>query len=276
MQIVTLLSDFGSGSPYPAQMKAAVAGLCHATLIDISHDVRRHDVRMGAYLLASVAPHAPAGTVHLAVVDPGVGTARRPLIVIAGGQFFVGPDNGLLIPAARRVGNPRVFEITAPEILRPDTSTTFHGRDIFAPAAGRLAGGMPPDALGRPALTWVNLEFGTGRRNGEVITGEIIYVDPFGNLVTNIPTSLLKADLAPVTLTLRRRMFQGVTGRTYGDLAIGAVGIVPGSDGMLEIAVREGDAAAYTGTSAGHSIVIRLERGRLRRGKQLQTGRKGK
>lgn len=142
MQIVTLLSDFGSGSPYPAQMKAAVAGLCHATLIDISHDVRRHDVRMGAYLLASVAPHAPAGTVHLAVVDPGVGTARRPLIVIAGGQFFVGPDNGLLIPAARRVGNPRVFEITAPEILRPDTSTTFHGRDIFAPAAGRLAG--PP------------------------------------------------------------------------------------------------------------------------------------
>ena len=274
MQIVTLLSDFGSGSPYPAQMKAAVASVCDATFIDISHDVRRHDVRMGAYLLASVASRTPAGTVHLGVVDPGVGTARRPLIVIAGGQYFVGPDNGLLLPAAKRLGRPRGYEITAPEILQAGVSTTFHGRDIFAPAAGRLARGMPADVLGRPAGKWMDLEFGTGRRDGGVISGEVIYVDAFGNLITNIPVSLLNWERAPMTVTVRRRSFRAAVGRTYGDLERGIVGVVPGSDGMLEIALRDGDAAGRTGASAGAGVVIRLQQDRVQPGKVPQTRRR--
>src|SRR3970282_2263148 len=135
MRILTLLSDFGSRSPYPAAMKAVVAARVDAQFVDISHDVRRHDVREGAFPLASVAPFCPTGTVHLAVVDPGVGTARRPLIVVSGGQTFVGPDNGLLIPAARRLGTAAVFEISDPAILGERISSTFHGRDVFAPAA---------------------------------------------------------------------------------------------------------------------------------------------
>lgn len=276
MPIVTFLSDFGSNSPYPAQTKVVVAGLCDATFIDISHDVRRHDIRMGAYLLASVASRTPAGTVHLAVVDPGVGTVRRPLIVIAGGQYFVGPDNGLLLPAARRLGRPSVHEITAPEILQADVSTTFHGRDVFAPAAGRLARGTPADVLGRPTESWVDLEFGTGRRDGGVISGEVIFVDAFGNLITNIPVSLLNREHAAVTVTVRRRSFRAAAGRTYGELERGTVGVVPGSDGMLEIAVREGDAAVRTGASAGHTIVIRLQQGRFRPGKRPPSERKRK
>src|SRR2546427_3636916 len=144
--IITLLSDFGSGSPYPAQMKVVLASSCEAVLIDITHDVPRHDVRAGAYLLAAVARTTPAGTVHLAVVDPGVGTTRRPLLVASGGQGFIGPDNGLLLPAAKRGGRPPAVEIIAPEVLQSVSSSTFHGRDIFAPLAPRRVRRTPPQA----------------------------------------------------------------------------------------------------------------------------------
>src|SRR3972149_4463996 len=167
MRILTLLSDFGARSPYPAAMKAVVAARVDAQFVDISHDVRRHDVREGAFLLASVAPFCPTGTVHLAVVDPGVGTARRPLVVVAGGQCFVGPDNGLLLPAAHRLGTPQAYHLHSAVGLR-SASTTFHGRDLFAPAAARLLRGEPAARLGRPiddpvALTWPR---GGGRRAG--------------------------------------------------------------------------------------------------------------
>ncbi|MGH8244811.1 MAG: SAM hydrolase/SAM-dependent halogenase family protein, partial [Gammaproteobacteria bacterium] len=153
-------------------------------------------------------------------------------------------------------------------------STTFHGRDIFAPAAGRLARGMPADVLGRPAGTWVDLGFGMGRRDGGVISGEVIYVDAFGNLITNIPASLLNRERAPMTVTVRRRSFRAAAVRTYGDLERGIVGVVPGSDGMLEIALREGDAAGRTGASAGERVVIRLQQGRFQPGKVPQTRRR--
>src|SRR5712691_13346055 len=136
--VVTLLTDFGSSSPYPAEMKAVLASSCEAVLIDITHDVPRHDVRTGAYLLAAVAPTTPAGTVHLAVVDPGVGTARHPLIVTGGGQFFVGPDNGLLLPAAKRLGGPQVFHMNAQGIGGEQVSPMFHGRDLFGLVSRRL------------------------------------------------------------------------------------------------------------------------------------------
>src|SRR5205809_5395700 len=114
--IVTLLSDFGSESPYPAQMKAVLASSCDAVLINITHDIPRHDVRAGAYVLSAVARTTPAGTVHLAVVDPGVGTTRRPLIVASGGQCFVGPDTGLMLTAAKRVGRPHEYVIKTQEV----------------------------------------------------------------------------------------------------------------------------------------------------------------
>src|SRR3989475_13213903 len=136
--IVTLLSDFGSGSPYPGQMKAVLASSCDAVFVDITHDIPRHDIRAGAYVLSAVARTTPAGTVHLAVVDPGVGTTRRPLIVASGGQCFVGPGNGLLLPAAQRGGRPPAYAIHAPEILRSVGSSTFPRPDLFAPVSPQL------------------------------------------------------------------------------------------------------------------------------------------
>lgn len=254
--IVTLLSDFGSTSPYPAAMKAVIAGLCDATLIDITHDVRRHDVRMGAYLLAAVAPWLPAGTVHLAVVDPDVGTARRALIVQAGGQWFVGPDNGLLLPAARRVGLPRIFEITAREIRTSVVSSTFHGRDVFAPIAGRLAVGTPAEVLGTPIDEYADLDFGSGRRHGDVLRGSISYIDPFGNLVTNISSELLEGFGKSVQVRVGRRVRAARIVRTYGEVARGDLAVVPGSDGLVEIALREGSAAADLGASAEAAISV--------------------
>ena len=254
---VTLLSDFGSGSPYPAQMKAILASWCEAVLIDITHDVPRHDVRTGAYLLAAVARTTPAGTVHLAVVDPGVGTTRRPLLVASGGQVFIGPDNGLLLPAAKRVGRPQAFEIIAPEILQSVSSSTFHGRDIFAPLAARLVRGTPPQALGRAVEDFVDLTLEVGRRAGNALRGEVLHVDTFGNLITNIPAGELGRDGTVIRLTVGRRRARAAAARTYGDVARGDIAVVPGSDGLLEIAVREGSAAEHF--AAGRATRVRME-----------------
>src|SRR5258708_25293741 len=130
-------------------MKEVLGSCCDAVFIDIPPDVPRHDVRTGAYLIAAVAPTTPAGTVHPAVVDPGVGTARHPLIVTGGGQFFVGPDNGLLLPPAKRLGGPRGFQMNGPSIRGEKVSTTFHARDPFAPAAAPPAAGPAPPTHGR-------------------------------------------------------------------------------------------------------------------------------
>lgn len=257
MGIVTLLSDFGSSSPYPAAMKAVLARRSGHTLIDISHDIPRHDIRAGAFLLYSAAPNFPAGTVHLAVVDPGVGTARRPLIIVSGGQFFVGPDNGLLIPAARRVGTPAVYEITDPSLIRPGISSTFHGRDVFAPAAGLLVEGTPPDAVALRRREYVDLDFGVGRRINGALRGQVIYVDAFGNLVTNIPAGLLEGAGRPVRILVGRRRGVGRFAGTYGGAARAGIVVVGGSEGLIEIAVREGSAAKRFGAAAG--ALVRIE-----------------
>ncbi|HEY3248592.1 MAG TPA: SAM-dependent chlorinase/fluorinase [bacterium] len=254
--IVTLLSDFGSASPYPAAMKAVLARRSGATLIDISHDVPRHDVQAGAFLLYSAAPNFLAGTVHLAVVDPGVGTTRRPLIVVSGGQTFVGPDNGLLIPAARRLGTPTAFEISDAAILGEGISSTFHGRDVFAPAAAVLTQGTPPSTIALPVADVVNLDFGTGRRINDGLAGHVIYVDAFGNLVTNIPNALLEGYRGPVEIRVGRRRGTGQVVRTYGDVKQTRIAVLAGSDGWVEIAIREGHAATRFGAAAGTSVAV--------------------
>jgi S-adenosylmethionine hydrolase len=193
--------------------------------------------------------------VHLAVVDPGVGTQRRPLIVAAGGQWFVGPDNGLLMPAAHRLGSARAYEITAPDIIRAGVSPTFHGRDIFAPAAARLARGAPPDALGGAVGECAGLDFGTGHQEGPALVGRIIYVDAFGNLVTNIPAELLSTGMA-VRLAVGRRTANGATAGTYGDVSAGTVAAVRGSDGFVEVAVREGSARIRFDAACGSPVRI--------------------
>ncbi len=265
MRILTFLSDFGGGSPYPAAMKAAAAAICEAVFIDISHDVPPQSIRGGAYLLWSVAPAFPSGTVHCAVVDPGVGTDRAPLAVVSGGQVFVGPDNGLLMPAARRVGSPTVFRLTNAAYWRTPVSATFHGRDVFAPASAHLAAGTAPEAMGEATEQFVDLVFppGGGRPPGgssaHGLVGEILWIDRFGNLITTIPGTLL----APlrlgraVVVEIGPASLHATTARTFGDVPPGAAVAVVGSDGLVEVAVNGGSAAAQTGASLGSEVRIR-------------------
>lgn len=256
-RLVTLLSDFGSSSPYPAQMRLTLATLADAVLVEITHDVPRHDVRTGAYLLRAAASQAPAGAIHLAVVDPGVGTTRRALIVQSGGQCFVGPDNGLLMPAAREAGVPRAFAITDETLIRGIRSSTFHGRDLFAPAAALLARGTPAAALGPPATELMDLDLGRGDRIGRMLRGSVLYVDPFGNVVTNIPADLLPPLGRRIEVQSGRRRIRGMVRGAYGEALRGALMIVSGSGETVEIAVREGHAARRLAVRTGATVTIR-------------------
>lgn len=267
-RIITFLSDFGSAGGYPAAMKAVAASLSEARLIDITHDIERHNIREGAFVLWMVVPYFPKGTVHCAVVDPGVGTQRRGLIIKVGGQFFVGPDNGLLIPAAQRVhkltssqvGKLEIYSITNEEYLRSEISNTFHGRDIFAPVAAHLANGIHPQKIGRRIDECVKLSFGEGVRRGDVLLGEIIYIDSFGNAITNIVGDLLKqiAEFGDSLVFEATRKAVGVKFlRAYGFADEGELFLTIGSHGNIEIAKNLGSAAQELRLKAGESVAIR-------------------
>lgn len=256
MSIITLLTDFGSSSPYAAQMKAVLLGLCRATIVDITHDAPPHDITHAAYLLRAAAPAFPAGTIHLAVVDPGVGTPRQPLAVASGGQFFVGPDNGLLGPAARASDQARAFVIDVDRFARRPLSSTFHGRDVFAPVAAALANGLPIEAVGPPAASLVELPWEPAARGPGWLRGRLLYCDRFGNLVTNIPGTWLNDVPRRLILQSPRGRIPIRRGRTYADGAEGAPVAIVGSDGMVEIAVFAGRAAEALGLEAGDELVL--------------------
>ena len=248
MAIVSLLSDFGVADPWVGVMKARVlAQAPSASLVDLTHAVPPGDVRAGAFLLAQAFAWFPEGSVHLAVVDPGVGTRRRAIAVEAGGAFFVGPDNGLfaLALAGRRVRRAVVLPVP------PRASPTFHGRDVFAPAAGRLAAGTSIESLGRPAGRLRALDWPRPRRRGADTVGEIVHVDHFGNLVTNLRT-VDRGELVAGNSFRTRRIL-----RTYGDAHHGEPLALRGSHGFLEIAVRDGSAAAQLGLARGDKILVR-------------------
>lgn len=256
MSIITLLTDFGSGSPYQAEMKGVLLASCRATVVDVTHDVPPRDIARGAYLLAAVARTFPTGTVHLAVVDPGVGTARQPLAIASGGQFFVGPDNGLLMPAARALGVVRSFAIDATAFARRPLSATFHGRDLFVPAAAALAAGLPIERLGRPASPPVELPADTPERSAGRVRGQVIYRDPFGNLVTNIPGSWLLDLPERLVLEHRRGRHAIRRARTYADAADGELLSLVGSSGTVEIALNAQEAGTMLGLDAGDAVIF--------------------
>jgi S-adenosylmethionine hydrolase len=208
-------------------------------------------VRAGAFALAQAAPLFPPGTIHVAVVDPGVGSARAEVVVAAAGSFFVGPDNGLLALAA--TGPRGAWRIQNPSYRREPASPTFHGRDVFAPAAGRLAAGWPANDAGPPLDDLVGLPVAASGPLGDGGDGEIIHVDAFGNLFTSFTGTAEGAwtlELGPRYFTLR-----GV--RTFADVGPGALALYRGSGGQIEIAVRDGSAAALTGAQPGARLRLR-------------------
>ncbi|HLW47497.1 MAG TPA: SAM-dependent chlorinase/fluorinase [bacterium] len=259
MRLLTFLSDFGLESPYPAAMKAVAAGICDARFVDISHAVPPHAVRTGAYLLWSVAPACPAGTVHCAVVDPGVGTARAPLAVASAGHIFVGPDNGLLLPAAKRLGTPRVYRLTNAAYRREPVSATFHGRDVFAPAAAHLAAGVALDEIGTPAPGHVDLILERAEWDGPSLRGEVLWIDPFGNILTTIPGQALAGLPAgrEISVEVQKGGLRATAGRTFGDVAPGAAVVLTGSDGFVEIALNRARAASLLGAAPGDPVWLR-------------------
>lgn len=225
-------------------------------VVELTHGVRRHDVRQGALMLQGLVGLFAPGTVHLAVVDPGVGTARRGVAVRSGGHLFVGPDNGLLLPAAIRLGNPEVREITHPDLRRPHVATTFWGRDVFAPCARWLALGFPFEEVGPPVFDPVVLPERPPRRESGCLVGEVVAADPFGNLATDLPGGWLEE--LPDTLLVRVGSCEKVARRvrTYAEAGVGELVVLVGSDGFVEVAVREGDAAKRLQAGPGSSVVL--------------------
>ena len=242
--IITLLTDFGVADSYVAEMKGVLLSRApQATLIDISHAIAPGDVRAGQYVLSRTWHQFPRGTVHIAVVDPGVGTERRALAAESGGHFFLAPDNGLLsfLP-----GDTRFVSLP----VRREAAPTFHGRDLFAPAAAVLATGEPLGTLGTAVIHPVRAPLPVSRREGTATVGAVIYVDHFGTLISNIPAAAVGADA-------RVRVGGSDVGpvrRTFADVPRGALVAFVGSGGTVEIAVRDGRAADVLGASIGTEV----------------------
>jgi len=251
--VVTLTTDFGLRDPYVAEMKGVILGLARTVhLVDVTHEVPRHDITEGALALEAVAPFFPAGTIHLAVVDPGVGTARRGIAVASGGHVFVGPDNGLFTPFLS--GAFQAFELASPEHRMRTVSRTFHGRDVFAPAVAHVARGLALPHLGPAVTDPVRLGWPRARELAGTVAGTVVHVDRFGNLVTSIPADVVEP-LPPGALIRVAGRTVPLVG-TYADLAPGRAGALVGSRNRLEIAVREGSAAARLGARRGTPVVI--------------------
>jgi S-adenosylmethionine hydrolase len=256
--IVTLTTDFGTADGYAGALKGAVlARLPSARLVDLSHDLAPGDVAAASHLLARAAPLFPPGTVHVAVVDPGVGTARRGLALRAGGQLFVGPDNGIFAGVLEALGEPPVVHaLESRSLWRAPVSPVFHGRDVFAPVAAHLAGGGELAQVG-PALApgdLVRLAAPVPSPVAGGMRGEVVHVDRFGNLVTNLCAS--EGAEASVEVAGRRLPLS----RTYADVAPGALVAVVGSSGRVEIALRDGSAAAHLERGAGLVVTLRPPR----------------
>ena len=263
--IITFTSDFGRKDWFVGVVHGVLYRVCpEAHIVDLTHDVPPGHIARAAFLLEAAAPDFPPGTVHLAVVDPGVGTARRALAVAAHGQTFVGPDNGILEWALRDPG-ARAWTLTGARWFRHPVSRTFHARDVFAPVAAHLAGGVAPDRLGPEARDPVRLSHAAPEFREDGILGCVMFVDHFGNALTNVDAEdLARAfpDTPEPALEVRVLDYtiRGLA-RTYGAHPLGAVVAVVGSSGRLEIAQVGGDCATRLGIGEGDRVLVRRPRG---------------
>jgi S-adenosyl-L-methionine hydrolase (adenosine-forming) len=257
--VIALLSDFGTQDHYAGTMKGVVLGICpDATLVDISHDIPPHDVLAGALQLAASYKYFPQGTIFLVVVDPGVGSSRRGIAAEAGGYRFVGPDNGVLTAVFREEPPRKVVELTERRYARPTVSRTFEGRDRFAPAAAWLAKGVQLPALGRPAGPLHQLHLPIPSCAEGVLTGAVVMVDRFGNLISNIDRRTFESFVRaqPVRILADGRPVSRLVS-TYSEMPPGEVCALFGSSDHLELAVYSGDAGRLAGLQRGSKIEVR-------------------
>jgi S-adenosylmethionine hydrolase len=256
--ILTLTTDFGFAGPYVAAMKGVLLGMVpDARIVDVCHTISPQNVLEGAFVLAGIVDYYPENTVHLAVIDPGVGTDRRLIVVSILGHWFVLPDNGLITGVARGKKPDAIWEISNPSLFRRDVSATFHGRDILAPAAAHLLAGRDPAELGPLVDRHITLRNFEPTPDDRGFVGEILFKDTFGNLITNIhadrltdiPNEEWGVEIGDTRIESIRR--------TYGQSPAGSLIAVVGSTGWVEVAVVNGDAARQLRVGPGSTVRIR-------------------
>jgi len=259
-RIITLLTDFGTEDGYVAAMKGAILSINpDAVIVDISHRIPPQDITAGAFILSQAAPFFPKDTIHIAVVDPCVGSKRRPVLIETDKYFFVGPDNGIFDIVLQREKVKKKIHLANKDYFLGHISHTFHGRDIFSPAGAYLSLGIDPSLFGKKIKTRTSLDVKKPFVRDGKITGRIIHIDRFGNLITNIDEGLLKR-------VFKNKAFEIKTGDNIikrlvpsyayakGDEAISLIG----SGGLLEIAVKEKNAGRELGVEKGNMVEIRL------------------
>ena len=258
--LITLTTDFGDTAPYVAAMKGVLLSLNpDVQLVDLSHRIRPQDLRHADYFLSTCIPYFPRETIHVAVIDPGVGGERHALLVEVGGHFLLGPDNGLFTSTIRALGGPvSAYRLDQPRYWRSDVSATFHGRDLFAPVAAHLARGVPPEELGTSLAEWVTLPSRSAVCWQNICQGEIAFIDDFGNIITNIPQGQIQS--LPVRVSMNGGPAAAVRWvRTYSDARPGELICLFSSENYFEIAEVQGNAARRLQAEVG--MMIQLEFG---------------
>ncbi len=258
MAVITLTTDLGSG-PYVASMKGVILGIhARARIVDIAHDIPPHDIAAGAYVLLASSRHFKKA-IHVGVVDPGVGGPRKAILFSTRNGLFVGPDNGLLVPAAEAAGLRSAYHLENEDLMAPSVHPTFHGRDIFAPVAAHLAAGTKLTAVGPKTKDWTDLALEEWKVVGDEIRARVLFVDRFGNLITSLPASAVRdrvwiRNTYPASVADWSGLAPYVG--TYMEAKPGRVVLLESSSGFLELAVREGSAAAVTGAAAGDPVTL--------------------
>ena len=246
-KILTFLSDFGMKSSYVSQMKAVALSITNDVhIVDITHEITPHNVREGAFVLKTAVPFFPTGTVHVAVVDPGVGTNRKGIVITTESQILIGPDNGLLIPAAQVLGHYIVYEIQNTRFMLKLVSNTFHGRDIFTPVAAHILNGVLFEEIGPVVNDYVKIDFEGFKITNNTAIGKIVYIDGFGNIITNIEGDRLQQVLEygkKIMLFINGKQQEIPFVKTYGSVKPGEILATVGSHRYLEISVNQGNAA---------------------------------
>ncbi|MBV5326457.1 MAG: SAM-dependent chlorinase/fluorinase [Chlorobium sp.] len=257
--VIALLTDFGLSDTYVGQMKGVMLSICpKAKIIDLTHDVAPQNILQGMFFLERSIPFLPEKTIFVCIVDPGVGTERTPLAVITDRHIFIGPDNGILTPAIASEKPAHCIAITNGEFMLPKQSNTFHGRDIFSPAAAHLASGVSAEKLGRvidpEKCVKLTLPVNHIENQGNSVTGQVLFADHFGNLVTSIEGDALDEKSA---WNVKTKTIQSIPlSTTYGAVADQEIVAYCGSYGVIEIGVRNGNAAYRTGLKAGDPVRV--------------------
>lgn len=259
--VITLTTDFGTRDHYVGALKAVLLSIAeNARLIDISHQIPPQDIMAAAWVVRNSAFLFPPGSVHLVVVDPGVGTRRKPIAIEIEGRFFVGPDNGIFSLIADQYSYTGV-ELTNSKFWRQETSSTFHGRDIFAPVAAHIASGVPLHKLGEPVEKLETYRWAVPISDKDGVQGWIVHIDHFGNLISNIPAEMIQKAGAggDLKIYVGNTIFDKIV-TTFGDVPDGEPAAYIGSSGVLEIAINKGDAKEMLGVEKGAQVSIVVQK----------------